>query len=588
MDGPRSELLHQQKELLEKLNTHLLYIRRIEDSQEKILDLVGCREEIKKLSSELATCREKEKEQELSKLIDGDGRLGKNSLKFQEQSKNLKRKLPDRRHDSKKSKVEEYDQSSKEEDAEDEDGESYLTPIKPFKRITLKREKKIEEEDYKKEIEKMKKKIQSQKLTIKLNKEQKEKDQSEKENLLTELSKEYSTMKKLFKENDFLETIEKLSKICEQIQKEARDKQSNGFSGQTPTTMPSERQKIQNLTDRQANHESELLEAKQKAQKILDMKEAEIGKLKEENAEQKQKLQSFKSYLSEDREKVLLAIKEKTELSQKIRNLEESLQKSESEVSRLQRLLAEKDVEVKQLESSNSESKTNISTLEESNASLNIEKNQIKAESEKTMKELTSLKSAHEQMKKQFEECRSEVNGQQGLQISNKDRESIENLTSVPEGKKKDGEKLKIEIQRLENEMLDKGCFQTHAEVVILKKTLEEIDKLKDSHGQSETPAGNYNKSSQTERESDDKPRKFKARIQSLKENLKVQKNSNENLNKKVGKQRRMLKNLAAKYVKLQKEETLNADSLQISAHIIDKLENELAERNKAIEQFQL
>ena len=111
---------------------------------------------------------------------------------------------------------------------------------------------------------------------------------------------------------------------------------------------------------------------------------------------------------------------------------------------------------------------------------------------------------------------------------------------------------------------------------------------MKDSHGQSETPAGNYNKSSQTERESDDKPRKFKARIQSLKENLKVQKNSNENLNKKVGKQRRMLKNLAAKYVKLQKEETLNADSLQISAHIIDKLENELAERNKAIEQFQL
>ena len=80
-----------------------------------------------------------------------------------------------------------------------------------------------------------------------------------------------------------------------------------------------------------------------------------------------------------------------------------------------------------------------------------------------------------------------------------------------------------------------------------------------------------------------------------MEEKLKLQTKNNTNLEKAVTKQGRMLKNIAKKYVKLQKDETFNAESIQVSADIIErlenqkkKLENELAERNKAFEQFKL
>ena len=465
MEETRSEVLRQQKELLGKLTTQLMYIRKMENSQEKILDLFGHNEKIKDRSQEVATDRVKQKEQELLKLMDG---AETDRLKFQEKSKELKRKIPNRRHISKKSKteVEENNHSCEEEGKEEEEEENeeledpILTPIKPLKKIKLKREKNIVKEDYEKNIRKLEKKIKSQELTITLSQEQQEKEfqekQTQKENLLMELSKEYSTMKLLFQENGFQETINKLSQICEKITKEDREKQSNGHgpggkdqqseTSETPVDNQKFSKKMDEMAKKQEKLKSELLAAQERAQKILEKKDAEIKKIKELHAEKDKKV---KLHLSEDREKVGLAIKEKEIQSQKIQNLEESLKSSESKISRLQRLVAEKDVQIKHLESSNSECFSKISNLEEKTKALKKEKDQAKRLldekekiSEKTSEELTSLKSAHEEMKKLIENFESEDSREAPL--SAKDRESSD--TSAPGGTKKDLEKLKLEI----------------------------------------------------------------------------------------------------------------------------------------------
>ena len=628
MEETRSEVLRQQKELLGKLTTQLMYIRKMENSQEKILDLFGHNEKIKDRSQEVATDRVKQKEQELLKLMDG---AETDRLKFQEKSKELKRKIPDRRHISKKSKteVEENNHSCEEEGKEEEEEENeeledpILTPIKPLKKIKLKREKNMVKEDYEKNIRKLEKKIKSQELTITLSQEQQEKEfqekQTQKENLLMELSKEYSTMKLLFQENGFQETINKLSQICEKITKEDREKQSNGHgpggkdqqseTSETPVDNQKFSKKLDEVAKKQEKLKSELLAAQERAQKILEKKDAEIKKIKELHAEKDKKV---KLHLSEDREKVGLAIKEKEIQSQKIQNLEESLKSSESKISRLQRLVAEKDVQIKHLESSNSECFSKISNLEEKTKALKKEKDQAKRLldekekiSEKTSEELTSLKSAHEEMKKLIENFESEDSREAPL--SAKDRESSD--TSAPGGTKKDLEKLKLEIRQLEENIIDKDkqiadankrCFQ---EAERLKESLEENAKLKDSRGQMKTAPENHNKSvaeTQTENGTDhelqnckeelktrkNNCRKAEAQIRSLEKNLEVEKIKNTNLNKEVTKKSRMLKNIAKKYVKLKKDETYNADSIKISATIIENLEKKLAGKKKTIEKL--
>ena len=624
MEETRSEVFLQQKELLEKLNNQMM----------KMEDFFGYKEKIQALSRELATAKGIQNEQELSKLMGGQETDG-----LKEKSKKLKRNIPGKLHISKKSKVEvlENNHSSEEEEEEEEDEEAdpILTPIKPSKRIKLKREKKMEEEEYKKEIVKLKKKIKSLKLTITSSQEQNEKDfqekQTEKENLLMELSKEYSTtLKKLFQDDGFLDTINKLSVICENIPKEEREKQSNGHAPRGKVQQSETREtpvdnqidltdtqkfeelqkKMDQMAEKQGKLESELLTAREKAQNILERKDAEITKLKELQAEKDKRI---KTHLSEDWKKVTVAIKEKEMQIQKIHSLEKSLQLSESNVSRLQRLLAEKEAE---LESSKSENNSKILSLEESNATLKSERDQAKrlldekeAKSEKTLDELTSLKETHEQMKGLIEDFEREDSRE--APFSDKGRESSD--TSVPEGRNKELVTLKLKIRQLEEEMIEKDkqitdvntrCFQ---ETEKLKENLEEkhleIAKLKDSRGQLETRAENHNKSAaetQTEIETDQQVQKFKdeletrkinlrkakARIRSLEENLKVEKTISINLNKVVTKKSRMLTNIAKKYVRLKKDEQYNADSIQISATIIENLEKKLAERNEAIEQL--
>merc|ERR1711953_1619320 len=305
-----------------------------------------------------------------------------------------------------------------------------------------------------------------------------------------------------------------------------------------------------------------------------------------------EKDKKVKLHLSEDREKVGLAIKEKEIQSQKIQNLEESLKSSEIKVSRLQRLVAEKDVQIKHLESSNSECFSKISNLEEKTKALKKEKDQAKRLldekekiSEKTSEELTSLKSAHEEMKKLIENFESEDSREAPL--SAKDRKSIE--TSAPGGTKKDLEKLKLEIRQLEENIIDKDKQIADAN----KRCFQEAEKLKESleeNAQMKTAPANHNKSvaeTQTENGTDhelqnckeelktrkNNCRKAEAQIRSLEKNLEVEKIKNTNLNKEVTKKSRMLKNIAKKYVKLKKDETYNADSIKISATIIENLE---------------
>ena len=603
MEETRSEVFLHQKEVLEKLNIQILHIRKMED-------FFGYKEKIQALSRELATAKGIQNEQELSKLMGGPETDG-----LKEKSKKLKRNLPGKRHISKKSKVEvlENNHSGEEEEEEDKEANPILTPIKPLKRIKLKREKKMEEEEYKKEIVNLKKKLKSLKISITSSQEQNEKDfrekQTEKENLVMELSKEYSTMKNLFQDKSFLDTINKLSEICENIPKEEREKQSNGHAPrgkvqesetrETPVDSQNfltDTQKFQELqkkmdqmAEKQGKLESELSTAQENAKNILERKDAEITKLKESQAEKEKRI---KTHLSEDREKVTLAIKEKENQSQKIHSLEESLQFSESNVSRLQRLLAEKDVELK------SERDQAKRLLDEKEAKY-----------EKILDELTSLKATNEQMKKLIEDFEREDSREAPL--SDEGRESSD--TSVPEGMNKELVTLKLKIRQLEEEMTEKDkqitdantrCFQ---ETERLKESLEEkhleIAKLKDSRGQLETQAESYNKSAaetQTEIETDHQVQKFKdeletrkinfrkaqARIKSLEKNLKVEKTIIINLNKVVTKKSRMLTNIAKKYVKLKKDEKYNADSIQISATIIENLEKKLAERNKAMEQL--
>ena len=262
------------------------------------------------------------------------------------------------------------------------------------------------------------------------------------------------------------------------------------------------------------------------------------------------------------------------------------------------------------------ENNSKILSLEESNATLKSERDQAKrlldekeAKSEKTLDELTSLKETHEQMKGLIEDFEREDSRE--APFSDKGRESSD--TSVPEGRNKELVTLKLKIRQLEEEIIEKDkqitdvntrCFQ---ETEKLKENLEEkhleIAKLKDSRGQLETRAENHNKSAaetQTEIETDQQVQKFKdeletrkinlrkakARIRSLEENLKVEKTISINLNKVVTKKSRMLTNIAKKYVRLKKDEQYNADSIQISATIIENLEKKLAERNEAIEQL--
>ena len=83
----------------------------------------------------------------------------------------------------------------------------------------------------------------------------------------------------------------------------------------------------------------------------------------------------------------------------------------------------------------------------------------------------------------------------------------------------------------------------------------------------------------------------IKQSIISLEAKLKQVENNNKALNLQVTKSDNKLKNLCKKYLKLQKEkdvlekdEKYNADSIQISAKIIENLENELEKCRKKTE----
>ena len=577
MDVYNSEVLQHLKELVENSKT--------------LTEKGELEFEILELRSELSRIRETLLEQDISNLMDSRGEV----LTLRQNPQKLKRKLQERRQRPVKSLT-----VSKNEDQD----RFLLTPIPPFKKIKLKREKKLTDEEYKKEIEDLKKKNSNLETSLKLCEQmRKEKfKESENEETGTKLSKRYSANEKfLEKISKFTQFIDKFKEETEEENCLVQEKASSSAKPTNPLILDNPDIKLREELTTCEKEKCELLESREKnLLKITSQEakiksyEAQIERLekdrKDKEDHQRKEYEREDKRLNEVKEKMTSLNYEKFTLERKLKNeISDWEKKYQEERSRVHRLLAE-----------NVESKRRIDEL-----------------------------SAEVERLKGSEDCNTKVKKEKETQTATEVSESVKKLNETQKEdssfKEKEIEHCKRELVTLQGRLREKEskisdltdrCLQTEQEKKALRKNLDEnlseIGKLQDSLKEKQ---GKFKSSTsrvefQTEKEAlIEEPKKVKEQMNSkkteaeeiedslrttiitLQAKLKQVENNNKSLNLQVTKSDNKLKNLCKKYLKLQKEkdvlekdEKYNADSIQISAKIIENLENELEKCQKKTE----
>ena len=158
-----------------------------------------------------------------------------------------------------------------------------VATIPVVKKIKLMREKKMSEEDYEKEIEDLKTKLESQENLISSHSLSKEKKEEQVQGLRVELARVYALNEKYFNQNSIQQTVAKIAKISDKLQRktrkkkvileelQAKKKENNRFKEE----LAEKDLEIKNLQNSESLSQKELCEAKTK---VLDL-EATVSSL---------------------------------------------------------------------------------------------------------------------------------------------------------------------------------------------------------------------------------------------------------------------------------------------------------------------
>ena len=161
-------------------------------------------------------------------------------------------------------------------DREEEEEDHNEGPVPAFKRIKLKREKKIAEEEYEREIEDLKNTVESQAGLISSQSLDKDRKEEQIQGLKMELATEYSLNEKYFKQNSIQQTIAKISQISDKYHRKTEKRKvileeleaKNSESNLLKEELANKDREINRLQSSDSLSKKELFEANNKIQNL--------------------------------------------------------------------------------------------------------------------------------------------------------------------------------------------------------------------------------------------------------------------------------------------------------------------------------